>query len=169
MEQHPPLYLFDCLSCTARQIEQRLDSTGLNRSTARHLSLVLFNVDPNLRLKAIVKSYNIKGSFSQDRYTGCLLQGAARFLSDQLWLSRKLLSECILMPSPDDSFRGSKSLSDREKTILRMIASLATNQDIAEHPATSIHTVKTHIYRIYKKCNINSRIQASLLLTRELD
>ncbi|MCI0835120.1 MAG: helix-turn-helix transcriptional regulator [Chloroflexi bacterium] len=51
-------------------------------------------------------------------------------------------------------------LSDRELEVLALIASGASNQQIAEHLVVSMSTVKSHINRTYRKLGVNSRTQA---------
>ena len=51
-------------------------------------------------------------------------------------------------------------LSEREVEVLRLIASGASNQQIAEQLVVSMSTVKTHINRTYRKLDARSRTQA---------
>ena len=54
-------------------------------------------------------------------------------------------------------------LSDREIEVLSLIASGASNQQIAEQLVVSLSTVKTHINRTYRKLDARSRTQAVAL------
>ena len=51
-------------------------------------------------------------------------------------------------------------LSEREIEVLTLIASGASNQQIAEQLVVSMSTVKTHINRTYRKLDARSRTQA---------
>ena len=51
-------------------------------------------------------------------------------------------------------------LSARELEVLALIASGASNQQIAEHLVVSMSTVKSHINRTYRKLDARSRTQA---------
>ena len=56
----------------------------------------------------------------------------------------------------------SNQLTTREKEILDKIAHGSSNRDIADELYISLHTVKTHIYNIFKKIDVSNRIQAAL-------
>jgi LuxR family maltose regulon positive regulatory protein len=51
-------------------------------------------------------------------------------------------------------------LTDRELTVLRLIAAGLSNREIAGELVIAVSTVKTHVNRIYGKLDVKSRIQA---------
>jgi len=53
-------------------------------------------------------------------------------------------------------------LSPREFHILFLMAGGLHNRDIAAHLNISGHTVRTHLYNIFRKIHVRSRVQASL-------
>lgn len=56
--------------------------------------------------------------------------------------------------------RGALGLSDRERSVLSLIASGATNPEIAEALHLSKHTVKEHTSAVYRKLGVRNRAQA---------
>ena len=56
--------------------------------------------------------------------------------------------------------RSQNNLTRREIQILNMITTGAKNIEIAENLCVSVHTIKTHIYHIYKKIDVNNRMEA---------
>jgi len=58
-------------------------------------------------------------------------------------------------------------ISQRELSVLKLIAEGLTNQQIAERLFISLHTVKTHARRINAKLGVKSRTQA-IIKAREL-
>jgi LuxR family maltose regulon positive regulatory protein len=52
------------------------------------------------------------------------------------------------------------SLTDTEKSVLRLMADERTNADIADYMSVSINTVKFHSKNIFMKLNVNNRHQA---------
>jgi DNA-binding CsgD family transcriptional regulator len=49
-----------------------------------------------------------------------------------------------------------------------MVVSGATNEEIAARICISPHTVKTHIYNIFKKIKVPNRLQAALWAAKNL-
>jgi DNA-binding CsgD family transcriptional regulator len=58
-------------------------------------------------------------------------------------------------------------LSDREAEILRLVATGATNQQIADSLDISINTVKVHLRNIFGKIGASSRTEATLFAMRQ--
>jgi DNA-binding CsgD family transcriptional regulator len=57
--------------------------------------------------------------------------------------------------------------SDREKEIMALIIEGKSNKEIEEQLFISFHTVKNHIYNIFKKCGVNSRSQLIHLVMKQ--
>lgn len=59
-----------------------------------------------------------------------------------------------------DKDKGKGKLSEREKEVLKMVASGYTSLEIGSRLAISGHTVNTHIKNIYRKLDVRTRAQA---------
>ncbi len=55
-----------------------------------------------------------------------------------------------------------EALTKREKQILDLIASGASNKEISQDLSIGLSTVKSHIYNLYKKIDVTNRFQAML-------
>ncbi|HSH80628.1 MAG TPA: LuxR C-terminal-related transcriptional regulator [Herpetosiphonaceae bacterium] len=62
------------------------------------------------------------------------------------------------MPAPGDA----GPLTAREVEVLRLLASGASNNGIAEQLVISPHTAKRHVAHLYAKLNVSSRAEATL-------
>jgi DNA-binding NarL/FixJ family response regulator len=60
-----------------------------------------------------------------------------------------------------DEEKGEQSLTERELLVLRLVASGASNHQIAEKLTISINTVKSHIKNILEKLQLENRTQAA--------
>ena len=56
-----------------------------------------------------------------------------------------------------------EKLSKRQKQLLLMLDKGMSNRDIAEELQISEHTVKVHLWRLFRRLNVKSRSQASHL------
>lgn len=126
--------------------------------------IALYNVNRNIDIQKLVQNKAIRGVFFQNDPARVFLKGIKAILNGELWLTRQILSKCLL--SPKTPFKGALNnnimLSSREKEILRCVATGASNKEIAEKMCISLHTVKTHLYNIFKKLNVPNRLQATL-------
>ncbi len=60
-----------------------------------------------------------------------------------------------------DEEKGEQALSERELFVLRLVASGASNQEIADKLSISVNTVKSHIKNILEKLQLENRTQAA--------
>jgi DNA-binding NarL/FixJ family response regulator len=60
-----------------------------------------------------------------------------------------------------DDGKGERALSERELLVLRLVASGASNQEIAGKLSISINTVKSHLKNILEKLQLENRTQAA--------
>lgn len=60
-----------------------------------------------------------------------------------------------------DDEKGDQPLTERELFVLRLVASGASNQAIAEKLSISINTVKSHLKNILEKLHLDNRTQAA--------
>jgi DNA-binding NarL/FixJ family response regulator len=60
-----------------------------------------------------------------------------------------------------DEGKGEQALSERELFVLRLVASGASNLEIADKLSISVNTVKTHLKNILEKLQLENRTQAA--------
>ncbi|MBW2604859.1 MAG: response regulator transcription factor [Deltaproteobacteria bacterium] len=131
----------------------------------------LCNVEPEMEIEKFALSNNIKGLFYKNDLPSIIRKGIFAILNGDYWYSRKTLTKHLLKPNPSMNSINHADLCNltvREREILSLIASGLPNKKIAEDLFISVHTVKTHIYNIYKKINVNNRFQAVLWAVNHL-
>jgi len=114
----------------------------------------------------------VRGIFYNNDPLRLISKGLCSVLQGDLWYSRKALTRCLMgrRSSADSPIHPAMyGLTFREKEMLACIASGYTVKAIAEELSISLHTVKTHIYNVYKKINVHNRLQASLWATKYLN
>jgi DNA-binding NarL/FixJ family response regulator len=89
-----------------------------------------------------------------------------------IWAERRVLEKTIANPMIlTESLQGHlpaaiPSLTNREKEMLAHVLKGASNREIAVSSSISERTVKTHLYRVYRKLNVKSRTKAIALLSQ---
>lgn len=135
-------------------------------------AIALFNVEPaaGIAFERRAIEWCIRGIFYVDEPLERFLKGVQLMLQGELWFSRKTTSTVLM----DSNFRrpgivaAEAMLTGREKEILNAIASGASNNDIAAACFISPHTVKAHLYNIYRKIGVKNRLEATLWVARYL-
>jgi DNA-binding NarL/FixJ family response regulator len=100
-----------------------------------------------------------------------LIVKAVRAVSNgQIWAERRILEKTIsrhlLLPETLQAHVPDlQPLTGREMDMLNMVMKGATNREIAEMSNISERTVKTHLYRVYRKLKVKSRAKAIALLS----
>jgi DNA-binding NarL/FixJ family response regulator len=90
--------------------------------------------------------------------------------SGEIWAERRILEKAIANPMllPETlqaHIPGLPPLTNREMEVLTMVLQGASNREIADRSSISERTVKTHLYRVYRKLNVKSRTKAIALLS----
>lgn len=162
---HKVLIYLDCFGLAGRELEFLLDSAYQIIQPSNVLALFNIAEDSGIEKKAL--NYGIHGFFHPDDSSVDFCKGTRSILKGEVWLSRKIMSEVILAGTQPPSqyhlhaVADTANLSPREKEVLALLASGASNEAIAAELFISIHTLRTHLYHIYQKINVHNRIQAS--------
>lgn len=124
--------------------------------------VIIFNIDMNTSYEQLVQWPEMVGFFYKGTSQNHMVKGILAILKGEVWFSRKLLNTFIarFRRAPAQTPPALYNLTKREKQILQLSATGAKNADIADHLNVSTHTVKTHMYNLFKKINVSNRIQA---------
>jgi len=132
---------------------------------------VLCNAEPDSRFEKNALDNGIQGIFYNNDPLKLICKGICAVLNGDIWYSRKTLKKLLMekRSSSNSPIHPAVSrLTGREKQVLSCIASGYTSKAIADEFNISMHTVKTHIYNLYRKTNVTNRLQATLWATKHL-
>ena len=162
------LLLLDCQGKDQKNVLAELRPYLRQKRSGNHVAL--FNVSRDLGIEKRCVAEGIRGFFYEEDQLENLLKGVRAVLDGDWWLSREVMIKCILEGTDEDisSRGGSEILTQRQTEILAQVAVGASNDEIAENLSVSPHTVKTHMYNIFKKIKVTNRLQAALWAAKHL-
>jgi len=153
----------------ARELE--VDQHGIptvSSDISRKHQLALINVTKDSVNEYICVQMGIKAAFYTNIETDQLLKGLRCLMNGEWWFSRKVLSQTLAtlfesmsdsMPQPTTTKPMTEQLTKREKTIIKLVCQGAKNQEVADTLSISPHTVKTHLYSIFRKTSCRNRVE----------
>ena len=158
----PKLVLLDCFAKDPERLFLEVESCygGLGNSDL----MAIFNLIRGLRIEEKLVTRGVRGIFYANDLPDHLQKGIHGLLKGDIWISREIMSKFIpetgkarRLPATEASV-----LSQREIEIINMVAGGAMNTEIGEKLYISRHTVKSHLYNIYKKIKVTNRHEAAL-------
>lgn len=152
------------------QLEILLDAHVISLLETDHL--VLFNLKSPWGIEHEALKLGVHGFLYQQDGTDTLMKMIHAVFNSELWISRSVITEYLLNNNNGHTVKPAKNaqlcLTKREVEILNMISLGHSNSMIADKHCISPHTVKTHVYHLFKKINVSSRIQAANWASRNL-
>lgn len=156
------ILIVDCQNTNPEHMLMEMKNYQLKKQLNNHT--VLVNVSMGMAFQKELIMNGVYGFFYEHDTVDNLLKGILSVINGKLWFSREMMSRCILEGT--EKKQASKNITDkltpRQVEILSMIAVGASNREISEKLFISPHTVKNHLYNIFKKIGVSNRIQASL-------
>jgi len=158
----PRLTLWDCMGKDLETCVDELDKNHGNTSSRDHLAL--FNVGEGLGIEEEIIARGVRGFFHEEDPLEIFSKGIQAIFKGELWVPRRILERYVTKDRNRvfPSRRNETLLTNREREILALIAGGLSNQEIADELCVSRHTVKTHLYNIFKKIGVPNRFQAAL-------
>jgi len=152
------LVLYCCHGKDLKDILAEIEDYTQKKSALNRM--VLFNVPTDWKFKKKFVSKGIQGFFYERDPLDIFLKGIGAVLDGKQWLSRDIMTRFILEDTDNDRSlrKSSDNLTERQVEILALIAVGATNEEISDRLCISPHTVKTHLYKIFKKINVPNRV-----------
>ena len=125
-------------------------------------SIAVINADEQLPLDLIVGCPGVRGVFFTQTSEDTLVKGIEAIFRGEYWLPRRLLgphlerTRTVQLPASP----AATLLTRKELETLRLLATGSSTEHIANELRVSPHTVKTHIYNLFRKIRVSNRVQA---------
>ena len=164
----PKLVLLDCFAKDPEKLFHEVESCRRNIYNSRVVAV--FNLIRGLRIEKELVKRGIRGIFYAHDHPEHLKRGVRALLEGEMWISREVMSKFIPETVKPKRLSASETsvLSRREMEILGLVAQGAMNTEIAKELYISRHTVKSHLYNIYKKIKVTNRLEAALWVKENL-
>ena len=163
------LVLWECAGERFEVFSRQMDSI---ESGENGLQFALYNIGAQqIRYRHILEK-GVRGLFFENDLPDVIVKGINAIMRGELWFTRDPMGNIVVDSTParkQASDSGNSVLTDREKQILALVASGARNSKIAKELEISPNTVKSHLYNIYKKIDVPSRLQAALWAAKNLE
>lgn len=162
LDANVKLYLIDCMAWETDMILKRIRLDA--KRIVGKARIVLFNANNGDDFKEFIDSDIICGVFYRNDSMAAFINGMRAILAGGNRLSRNSSQEFQPTATVPDVLGPEKQwelLSNREWEVLNCIAKGMNNNGIAQKLDISPHTVKTHVYNIYRKIQATNRMQAS--------
>jgi DNA-binding NarL/FixJ family response regulator len=162
------LALLDIEGLAAPDIAARLQALSVRACR----SIAVINADEDVAFAEIVTWPGVKGVFLTDTSQESLVKGIQAIFNGDYWLPRKLLCEHLertrvaLRPAASTE---ATSLTRKEIETLKLLATGNSTVYIASKLNVSPHTVKTHIYNLFRKIRVSNRVQAAQWAMQNID
>ncbi len=144
-----------------------LDETALHAWRLRVAELpdaflAAFNLRDEAHAVELLSSMHLQGIFYRSDSLELICKGLSLLREGQPWMSRSLMARLLeyYRQRQLNVYRPTCGLTQRELEIIGLLGAGASNMEIADRLFVSEHTVKSHLYNIFRKIDVHSRGQA---------
>jgi len=165
----PHVFILDCKNIDMKNLWTSIHECDC--SNCSQCFFVLYNAEPDLMFEKSAMDNGIQGIFYNNDPLPLISKGICAVLNGDIWYSRKTLKKILMKKrssAKSPAHPAVSRLTGREKQVLACITSGYNSKNIADELDISMHTVKTHIYNIYRKINATNRLQATLWASKYL-
>ncbi|MFN8491411.1 MAG: response regulator transcription factor [Caldilineaceae bacterium] len=133
--------------------------------------IALLNATDNVRAQALLAT-KLHGCLFRHELDETILHGIRLVAAGKTWFTGPVLERLLTAASPPVSEPEPKThvplsaLTPREQEVLRLLAQGLGNKAIAQALCLTEGTIEQHLKRIYRKLNINTRVEAATWFMR---
>ncbi|HXY55171.1 MAG TPA: response regulator transcription factor [Nitrospirota bacterium] len=168
LSQEPDILILNPDVLKQRTLSRFLHSVQLKSPKTRIIN-VLSNTPPDENAITDIKA-GIRGYIKITDVPAIIAKAIRSIREGGIWAERRILEKAIAKPmllpeTLQSHIPGLPPLTNREMEMLTLVLQGATNREIADKSKISERTVKTHLYRVYRKLKVKSRTKAIALLS----
>jgi DNA-binding NarL/FixJ family response regulator len=162
------LALVDIENIAPGELGERLQSLSARVGEG---SIAVINAQEDVAFDQVVAWPRVKGVFFRDASQENLIKGIQAIFGGDYWLPRKILCQHLERTRSPQRPTSSEatSLTRKEVETLKLLATGNSTQYIAAKLNVSPHTVKTHIYNLFRKIRVSNRVQAAQWAMQNID
>lgn len=151
------------IDCNGQEVDLLIETAKEVHAHPSAASAALLNAEYESEHENLLDWPCISGLFYIDSEQEQLIRGLKCLLEGDYWVPRRLLHHFLdkNRKTPSNAAQTEVKLTKRERQILKLINDGATNADISAELGVSEHTVKSHLYNVYKKIGVRNRLEAS--------
>lgn len=167
-DYYDALVLIDCMD---RDIDQATRDIMTNPAMEGHY-VACYNLSGYSEAEAKALTRRVRGFFYKDDKMDIFLKGVNAIFHGEIWISRQILLRYVMSNGENtDAYAYADHqavLTQREQQILALVSVGVANEEIGDKLHISVNTVKTHMYNIFRKIQVTSRLQAALWAAKNL-
>jgi LuxR family transcriptional regulator, positive regulator of biofilm formation len=154
------VWLVDASIKDPRSFLIELEAYGTSNDASYHIAFINSTYSLGMEKRALAAGI-IVFFYVNDRLD-LLLRGMESVVRADVWMPRQLLLQCALGAAKDSEQTPDESptieLTPRERQVLLLVYMGKTNEEIAKQLGITDSTVKTHLYKLYRKINVPNRV-----------
>ena len=167
---HAPALLLLHTDTLKRNVLPRFLGALRNRSARTRLVLLCPALPKDEQIITGIR-HGARGYILSSSQPAVVVKAVRAVAAGEIWVERRILEKAVtasrqLLPELSrPEVPELRELTERERDMLNHVLKGSTNREIAEMSNISERTVKTHLYRVYRKLNVTSRTKAIALLS----
>ncbi len=143
------------------------------KNSNKVLGTIMLNLGHDLDAEELASWPDVKGIFGPKDTMDKVCQGLSAIVNGDNWLPRRLLEQLVTYYKVKEKNPIAEpvievELTRREIQVLNMLKDGGSNMEIADSLFISEHTIKSHLYNIFRKLEVKNRTQATSWAKRNL-
>ncbi|WP_202599315.1 helix-turn-helix transcriptional regulator [Vibrio sp. V39_P1S14PM300] len=159
-------FMIDLVLLDYHYLVELTDSDSLPDFDLLGVHILVHNIPEGELNELFIRWRSLRGMLYQSASVEHLTESVTYIMNGGLWLPRRCLEQMVHFyrdPGVFNNFRYDQ-LTNRERQILDLLSHGKTNQEIANQLFLAESTVKTHVYKLYKKLDVHRRHDAIRLV-----